>query len=146
MRVRQIAQALGWFSLALGAMELLAPRRVGRSMGLDKPNTVRAFGMREIASGAMILARQRKGAGVWSRVGGDLLDLGTLAMDRPTGKQKWDHRAALGAVAGALAADAWTGMKLQREEKDFRRALEDGRVERDDRSGWPQGLPVAGTA
>ena len=37
-------------------------------------------------------------------------------------------------------------MKLQREEKDFRRALEDGRVERDDRSGWPQGMPVAGTA
>ena len=35
MRVRTAAQALGWFSLALGAMELLAPKRVGRSMGLD---------------------------------------------------------------------------------------------------------------
>ena len=69
-------------------MELLAPKRVGRSMGLDKPNTVRAFGMREIASGAMILARPRKGVGMWSRVGGDLLDLGELAMARPvSGRQ-----------------------------------------------------------
>ena len=124
MRVRTAAQALGWFSLALGAMELLAPKRVGRSMGLDKPNTVRAFGMREIASGAMILARPRKGVGMWSRVGGDLLDLGVLAMARPvSGRQKWLHRAALGAVAGALAADAWTGMKLRREDRRLQERL-----------------------
>lgn len=146
MRVRQIAQALGWFSLALGAIELLARRRVGRSMGLDKPNTIRAFGLREIAAGAMILGRQRKNEGVWSRVGGDMLDLGTLAMARPRGRQKWVHRAALGAVAGALAADAWTGVKLREEERRFRRSLEDGRIQRDDVSGWPQGMPVAGTA
>jgi hypothetical protein len=123
MRVRQVAQALGWVSLALGAMEVLAPKTVGRSVGLDKPNTVRAFGLREIASGAMILARPRTSAGVWTRVGGDVLDLGALAMARPTGRQRWLHRAMLGAVATALAADAWTGMKLRREEQQLQRRL-----------------------
>jgi hypothetical protein len=118
MRARQIAQGLGWFSLALGAAELLAPKKLGRGMGLEKPNLIRGYGLREIAAGAMILARPRQpGAGMWSRVAGDVLDLGTLAMARPQGRQKWVHRAALGAVAGALAADAWTGWKLRQESR-----------------------------
>ena len=140
MRARQIAQGLGWFSLALGAAELMAPKKLGRSMGLDRPNLIRGYGLREVAAGAMILARPRnEEAGVWSRVAGDVLDIGTLAMARPQGRQKWVHRAALGAVAGAMAADTWTGWKLRQEDRGVRRALTDGRVARRDLSGWPQG-------
>jgi len=137
MKVRQVAQGLGWFSLALGAAELLAPKKLGRSMGLEKPKLIRGYGLREVAAGAMILARPRsQKAGVWSRVAGDVLDIGTLAMARPQGRQKWVHRAALGAVAGALAADAWTGWKLRRQEQG---ALTEGGGAAPYLSGWMQG-------
>lgn len=131
MRVRQIAKGLGWFSLALGAAELVTPRKMGESMGLERPNLIRAFGLREIAAGAMILARPAKEeTGVWSRVAGDVLDLGALALAAPTGsRQKWIHRAALGFVAGALAADAWTGWKLRQDERGL--------------SAWPRGAVAA---
>jgi hypothetical protein len=139
MRARQIAQGLGWFSLALGAAELLAPTRLGRSMGLDKPNLIRGYGLREIVAGAMILTRPRDaGAGVWTRVADDVLDLGALAMARPTGRQKWVHRAVLAFVAGALAADAWTGWKLRHG------AVKQARKAWPHVSGWVQG--AAGVA
>ena len=140
MRARQVAQALGWVSLGLGAAELLAPTRLGRSMGLDRPNLIRGYGLREIVAGAMILTRPRDaGPGVWSRVAGDVLDLGALAMARPTGRtQKWVHRAVLAAVAGALAADAWTGWKLRHG------AVRQARKAWPHVSGWVQG--AAGVA
>ena len=44
----QLARALGWFSLGLGVVELLAPRRVTKTLGMEGSETlVRAFGIRE---------------------------------------------------------------------------------------------------
>jgi len=48
-----LARRLGWFSLALGAAEMLAPRRLNRVLGV-RPNRdwlVRGFGARESAAG-----------------------------------------------------------------------------------------------
>ena len=58
-RGEQLATALGWFSLALGATELIAPRSLARAVGIPDVNTstIRAFGVREVASGLAILAR-----------------------------------------------------------------------------------------
>jgi len=76
----QLNIGLGAFSLGLGLAELLAPRRVGRTTGVEAPAAVlRAYGLREIAAGALILARPRSPLGPWSRVAGDLLDIATLA-------------------------------------------------------------------
>jgi len=45
----QLARALGWFSIGLGVVELLAPRRVTETLGMEGSETlVRAFGIREI--------------------------------------------------------------------------------------------------
>jgi len=74
----QLARALGWFSIGLGVVELFAPRRVTKTLGMEGHETlVRAFGVREIAAGVMSLSVD-KNAGLWARVGGDGLDAAAL--------------------------------------------------------------------
>lgn len=74
----RMARNLGWFSLGLGALELLAPERVTRTLGMQgQEKLVRAYGAREIASGVLSLSAD-KNAGLWSRVAGDGLDIVTL--------------------------------------------------------------------
>lgn len=77
----KLAKGLGYFSIGLGLMELLMPARVGEMIGVSP--RYRAFlpvlGLREIAHGAAILSEQKPTAGVWSRVGGDAIDLAYLA-------------------------------------------------------------------
>jgi len=78
---RSLARGLGWYSLALGAAELLAPRTVARAAGLEGSSRalVRLYGLREIACGIGILMSRNPAPYVWARVGGDVLDLATVA-------------------------------------------------------------------
>jgi hypothetical protein len=74
--------ALGWFSIALGVAELMAPRQMARLIGVT-PNgrtrsILRAYGAREIATGIGILAQPTEAKWLWSRVSGDAIDLATL--------------------------------------------------------------------
>lgn len=74
-----VARGLGWFSLALGAAELLTSRGLSRSLGArnyDAP--IRIFGIREIVTGIGILTQKNPSPWVWARFAGDLLDMGTL--------------------------------------------------------------------
>jgi uncharacterized membrane protein len=68
-RAEQLAVAVGWFSVALGATELMAPRSLARVVGVRDANTstVRAFGMLGIASGLAVLARNDRLKPVRSR-------------------------------------------------------------------------------
>lgn len=80
-RAEQMAQRLGWFSIALGLTELLAPRLVARLCGGHGRHNglIRLYGLREIASGLLIFSGGRRpAAGMWSRVAGDAMDLATL--------------------------------------------------------------------
>lgn len=105
------AKGLGWFSLGLGLTELLAARRLARVLGVPgKTGLVRAFGLREIASGALI-ARNRR-AGMWSRIAGDALDVAALAAALPRNRRKRNLGFALGAVAGAALLDIVTARAL----------------------------------
>src|SRR5689334_9754796 len=80
---RNLSRALGWFSIGLGVAELLAPRQLGRWTGLEgRDNLLRAYGLREVATGVAILSAKDAGAAstwLWGRVAGDALDLSTLA-------------------------------------------------------------------
>lgn len=76
---RPLATFLGLFSIGLGLAEALAPRRVGEAIGVRHPNLLRAYGLREIATGVGILASRRPAALLWGRLAGDVLDLATLA-------------------------------------------------------------------
>jgi uncharacterized membrane protein len=73
---------LGWFSLALGTTELLAPKFIARISGVseDRTGLIRLYGLREIASGIGIFAQKNPAGALWSRVAGDALDLTSLGI------------------------------------------------------------------
>ena len=75
-----LARALGWFSIGLGLAEVVAPHRIATLIGVrgDHRILIRLLGIREIASGIGILTQRRPTEGVWSRVGGDVIDLACL--------------------------------------------------------------------
>jgi uncharacterized membrane protein len=98
----RLAIGLGWFSIALGLAEVAAPRSVARLIGVaSDENTepvLRAMGAREIANGVAILAQPDRARWLWSRVGGDTMDLSLL------GAALGDERTQLGRLGGAIGA------------------------------------------
>lgn len=134
----RLARGLGWLSLAIGAAELLAPRSVAKAVGLPgSSGLVTGYGVRELASGAAILLRDDPAPFVWARVGGDGLDLLTLAaafLGRD-GRRAGPAFALL-AVASVTALDMLCATGLAA------RAQPPGPVrDYSDRSGFPHGHP-----
>ena len=77
--IDQLARGLGWFSIALGAAELLAPRALGRSIGAGEHEALTRFcGLRELAAGIGLLTQPSPAPWLWSRVAGDAMDLALL--------------------------------------------------------------------
>lgn len=108
MQLTSLAKPIGWFSLALGAAELLRPREIAAAHGAPEgKNVVRAFGAREIAAGIGVLARPRSSAPFVARAAGDALDLGAaaLAARKAEGQKRTVALVSLAAVAGFLALD-----------------------------------------
>jgi hypothetical protein len=113
----RMAKALGWFSIALGVAELVAPRRITNSVGMHRAAPLlRAYGAREIASGIGALSVNPKPA-MWSRVGGDAIDLATLAVGLR--RARWTKRRnltiAIGVVAAVAVVDLIVTAKLHRD-------------------------------
>ena len=77
----RLARGLALFSIGLGAAELMAPRTMARLAGLpqDTADSLRLLGAREIGHGLGILSNPSSARWVWTRVGGDTLDLSVLA-------------------------------------------------------------------
>lgn len=115
----RVAPALGWFSIGLGIAEVAVPGGVARLIGVDDHGRNRALlrtmGLREIASGVGILTRERPAGWVWSRVGGDVMDLALLgsALASET-TQKGRLAAATAAVAGVTVVDVLCSADLSR--------------------------------
>ena len=110
----KIADSLGWFSIGLGLGEVTAARRVGRFLGIEhRAGLLRAYGVREIATGIGILTLRRRAPGLWARVGGDALDLATLGSALLHGNPKRGNvGAAIGAVAAITALDVVAAQRL----------------------------------
>lgn len=101
MDARQGAQALGWFSIALGAAEVGVPQQLERLLGIGPHRTLlRALGVRELIPGAAILTQPDPTAWIWARVAGDVMDLGLLA----AAFRQTTARTRLLAVSGSVAA------------------------------------------
>jgi len=109
-----LPQGLAYFSLALGAMEVLAPNLLSRAIGLEpRPALMRALGLREIATGLGMLALPGSPAGPGTRVAGDAIDLAVIAMTSGLGSLTRRRRViALLAVAGVAALDMYATRKL----------------------------------
>ena len=115
----RLAQGLGWFSVGLGTAQLLAPRVMSRMVGLRGNQRDRrimcSIGAREIVVGLGILTRDRPSGWLWSRVGGDVIDLGLLGSALGSTRASPSRgRKAIMAIMGITAADLWTGRRLGR--------------------------------
>ena len=77
MTNKEFATGLGFASIAIGLSEILAPRKLEKSMGIrngQNTGVLRVMGVREILQGIDILAHDDPTPGVWARVFGDVLD------------------------------------------------------------------------
>jgi uncharacterized membrane protein len=113
----RLAFGLGWFGIALGLAELLAPRRLARTIGVPREHrrVIQAMGVREIASGLGILVSPSTPSGVWSRVAGNIIDLACLAAAfRSTRSNRGRLISTAAAVAGATAMDLLCAQQLTR--------------------------------
>lgn len=111
---RALARGLGWFSIALGLAELIAPRALTRTVGMeDRARVAQFYGLREIAAGIGLLLARDPTPWVWSRVAGDALDLASLAPAlHPDNPERGHARLALGAVAAVTLLDACCAWQL----------------------------------
>jgi hypothetical protein len=112
-----LARGLGLFSIGLGLFEMAAPRTLARTLGMrGQESLIRAYGMREIATGIGILASRDPTPWIWGRVAGDALDLATLSAGLDGSNRKRDNVGiAAAAVAGVTALDLYCAQALSRE-------------------------------
>lgn len=121
----RMASALGWFSLALGASQIVAPERVAHLIGLRSDRRtmelMRMLGVREATSGLGILASSKPREWVWARVAGDAMDVALLARASrdPRGDRSRNTAATL-AVLGAGALDWYVAQRMTREQGGYR--------------------------
>ena len=114
-----LSRGLGWFSIALGAAELVMPRKLAELIGVDPdgltPTIMRAMGVREIIAGVGVLSQPRRPMPLWSRVAGDLVDLGLLGLAAGAKRTSGPRLAmAIGAVAGVMALDVIAAKRVQK--------------------------------
>lgn len=109
-----LSRGLGWFSLALGIAEVLAPQRLGRLTGLRRHRRLMpGLGLREIAAGLGVLGARRPAAGLWARVAGDGMDLGVLAGAlRRSRRNRTRVVASIAAVIGVTILDILVARRM----------------------------------
>ena len=113
----QLIRGLGWFSIALGVAEIVAPDKVANLVGLRNskdPTTIRLFGLREMASGIGILTSSEPEPWLWARVAGDAMDLALLGMPGKNGADQDRRIVSALAVAGVTALDIYSSQKRHR--------------------------------
>lgn len=136
----RLSKALGWFSIGLGVAEVLVPGRIARALGLGPmKGLVRAYGFRELAAAVPTLSVD-KPLGLASRIAGDALDLGTLALAlRPDNPKRGNAAIATALVVGITVLDivAYLGVKA------VHRRGPSARRDYSDRSGFPRGAQAS---
>ena len=100
----RVANTLGWFSIGLGVCELAGAGRMLGLMGGKRSGIARLYGLREIATGVGLLTASDPTPWVWGRVGGDMLDLGSLAGGFTRRRRSQGNRALALLVVVALGA------------------------------------------
>ena len=135
-----LAYQLGWCSIALGALELLASRQVARALGMRGQDAlIRAYGVRELVKGVGLLTSPNPTPWLWGRVAGDALDFGTLAYAYRTSSKRRNVAIAMANVAATAAVDVLAARQLgaiaRRQERPF--------VDYSTRSGFPRGVEAS---
>jgi hypothetical protein len=106
MEYKRVSKGLGLFSIALGAAEVLAARRIARGLSMTgSERMIRGFGVREVTAGAGLLMAPAHSTRMWNRVAGDVMDLGALGLAARRAPKKKAVIGALAFVAGATLLD-----------------------------------------
>ncbi len=135
-----LAYQLGWFSIALGAVELFASRPLARTLGMNgQESLIRAYGVRELVKGVGILTSPNPTPWLWGRVAGDALDLGTLANAYRASPKRRNLAIAMANVATVTALDVLAAQQLGQVAKRQERPTRDY----SDRSGFPRGAEAS---
>ena len=109
MDYKKLGLGLGVFSVGLGLVEVAAPGRLARWLGVERKTAKRViglFGARELLAGAMLLRGPAVSTNAWNRVVGDTIDFGALGLAFSRSNRKGAVAGALGFVAGAAIIDA----------------------------------------
>jgi uncharacterized membrane protein len=129
--VHTLARALGWFSIGLGALQLIVPGRLLRVIGVQptagRRGLTRLIGLREVSVAPGLLAASAPVGWLGARVAGDLMDLVLLV--RALGDRSADRRRiriAMAAVGGVVALDATTTVLARRTARE--RSRHGGRI------------------
>jgi hypothetical protein len=120
MDLLAVKRVLGLLSIAAGVVAVAAPQRVSRGLGLSfDDQAMSAFGAREIAAGAGLLAPVKPGPWFWMRAGGDVMDLVALgrAISREAPRKKAAY-VALGAVAAIAVFDIVVAARASRNPRE----------------------------
>ncbi|MEV7687760.1 SRPBCC family protein [Streptomyces bungoensis] len=110
-----LVRGLGWASLALGVPQAVSPygftRALGTAPALRNRWSAAAIGVRELTAGVGLLARPHP-AWLWSRVGGDAMDLALLAraLKHRDGRGSARTVAATAATSAIAAADVYAAV------------------------------------
>ncbi|MGI4746441.1 MAG: hypothetical protein ACRYGI_03610 [Janthinobacterium lividum] len=108
------AKALGWFSIGLGVSQLVGASQLLGMIGGKRTGIARLYGIREIGTGIALLTASDPTPWVWARVGGDALDLGSLAGGFGTGAPRRGTRLlAFLFVAATSAVDVACARRIQ---------------------------------
>ena len=129
----QLSKFLGWFSVGLGALELLASRRIATTLGVATPRLVQALGAREVVAGLMVLKKPDTAMPVWGRVAGDAMDAAVLVTGLGHGnRQRGKATAGMLFVLGAAVLDVAVATALSQREQKVLHTAHRTRVQRND--------------
>lgn len=108
MQTQTVARALGWFSVGLGAVEILGGKQLGAVLGMEsKTGLLRAYGVREVGVGVGILTAPKTPppGWLWARFAGDMVDIATLLAALENKDKRANVAVALAAVGGVTVLD-----------------------------------------
>lgn len=109
----RLARGLGYFALGIGLLQLLAPRRITRPLGLEGRETlVRACGAGKMLNGIGALSDNPTPA-IRTRFAGNALDLALLAPGLSADNPKRDNvRLVMALLLGCTLLEALTARSL----------------------------------
>ncbi|HZV21633.1 MAG TPA: cyclase dehydrase [Hyphomicrobiales bacterium] len=129
-----LAHRLGWLSIGLGIVEIVACRPLARLLGVRRAAPlINLYGMRGVATGVAILAAKNPTPLVWGRVGGDALDIASIMTAFIFSRNKLGLGLVLTSVAAVTAVDLICAQTLSSDMKRLRSRIPDY----SDRSGLP---------
>ena len=110
----KVARCLGYASIAIGLIELVWADSLAMNLGLSRFEwLVRAYGVREVLTGVLILVSKDPTPWIWLRVIGDAVDGATLGWGYMRDPFKMmGIMTCFMTVTPVIIADVWCALKL----------------------------------